>query len=110
MPPHPPGPLAPPGVATADPGGAGGQVGRTGGLAFLRGSVWGERTWAACAININTVSPHQCVTGALVCLKVAFRVQCGHSDLCLDVFLYLKLLFIFTFLFVCLFIWARAKN
>lgn len=70
--PCPPGSLAPPGVATAEPGGAGGQVGRVGGPASLRGSVRGERRWAACAMDINTVSPHQCVTGALLRLKVAF--------------------------------------
>lgn len=42
------------------------------GLVAPRGPVSGERTWAACAIDINTLSPHQCVTGALVCLKLAF--------------------------------------
>lgn len=83
-------------------------MGRIGGPASLRGSVRGERTWVACAIDINTVSPHQCVTGALACLKVAFssavRTQ-GFMSRCAFAFK----ASVYFYLFINLFSY-RAKN
>lgn len=79
-------------------------MGKVGGSASLRGSVCGERTWVACAIGINTVSPHQCVSGALVCLKVAFssavRTQ-GFLSRC--AFVFKPSIYFYLFIYIVLF-------
>lgn len=83
-------------------GGRWGQVGEIGGPACLRGSVWGQGTWAACAMDINTVSPHQRVTGALACLKVAFSSAVrtpGFLSRCTLIFKASVYFYLFVYLF-----------